>query len=1554
MSSVKELRKVNIVGVAESLGMALKPKGSGYYEWKEHDSLVINVRKNRFNWFSRELAGDPIALVQAVREDQTGQPVSFKEAKHYVETGSFPTVDTIDYTRKEFSNYLSRYESKDKTLMIDYLKNERGLSEETIRFFDEKGVLGQANYKNAQGIEPVIIFKTLDATGKMIGGSLQGIVENRDLYDRGRLKQMMKHSDGLSCFNVDIGSPKRLIVAEAPIDLMSYYELHKGELNDVRLIAMDGLKGGVLSRYYMEVLHLKRGEVYEVDWKKTPEALSNIAKTSTHFEKEENQSVITLAVDNDSAGRKFLSRLEDKGIRFVSDLPPLPAGKEKSDWNDYLKQEKQEANQSKTKEEDMEVNKNYQAKVDQTVTEADYYVRLHHSMTDPLSQLGDGAISSSQMKTYDEVKQENDVLVKHLEDRIKTGDLAISFDTDVYLYDVFAKLGNSHPFKYLNDKRLEVLTPLQPLLASIDENTVDFYKNKGTLEQDALYQALVPHQRTLGVAISTRFIGELAIAAYSTNKQLESLSTERFGSYYGVRTFDNLSQSIERILEYPLNETGTKDYTYGFVTIPNAFYHFLEEQEGDLVLSRSELNTLLSRLEERPIQILDSIQEDAVAVSEEKEKSPEMTQETISELGQQKKDIQLKDISTLHSEWEQELKDKVTQHLGHTPQWWELERNRDPFIISELDQLFAKRSSLELDAHFADNSEYVRQEIKELDEQILTTIQQEKTPERTQEQAKRKLLAGVTRNPQSPQLKNSEINNITTAAHSIYEDYLVFLTTENEVLLGKSENYNSKGVYDNKDDSLIKVSDNKKMFQLLRDGNMTLSKEEMIDQGYRSVEDYKELETLKTGILSYLLERTPKKVDTALQQSDNSQANKKAPEMDQEQQKNAEGTIGDFPVKQEAAPLPEANNSQPLNDLSPNQTQPQPYLYFTTKEDGKSIDKRFYHVASQKEIAKLNRYALTIQQTAQWYLDKVADSRIIYLYQDGDSISSLAVQFDRDKFMHLTGIFPYQEGQTAEQTLLDFANGKGDFDTILLTDKGATFDKVKVLPELEAIVESDSFYFGDLSEVPKLKRLDLDKAIRSGDEDVLLAMRTVDGTTFPASLMKLRQSLKLQLDSTNQERSVLGVYRYRDNQLDQLSINEELIKDGGESFKSILDQVVENLNQADQTDKTVDEDMVYQDQPLVQNKLEPDKQEEAKPEPVDSTSYTETSNQKKLSELLASKDRAGLTQHLKEGVHQYLNSKQYKDFLNTMSRFPHYSYRNIQLLKAQMPTVQAVASFKSWKEDFGRTVIKGSKSLRIFAPQITKLRDPQTGEILKDGQGNDKTRVTFKLVPVFDISQTEGKELPKPIYQLEGNHENYSKLYRSAKEYAQSKGLTMEFNSNIGEANGYYSRKENKIVIKAGMSEQQTLKTIYHELAHADLHSSQTVTKDLQYSDEELQAESVAYVVANHYGLDTSEYSFGYLATWVKDKEALSDLEAQLEIVQKEAQHLINSLDRELEKQLEQAQAQTVEKVEPVEKLSFEERLARAEQESKLLAEEQGKEEEQTKKQEAKQSIQER
>ena len=156
---------------------------------------------------------------------------------------------------------------------------------------------------------------------------------------------------------------------------------------------------------------------------------------------------------------------------------------------------------------------------------------------------------------------------------------------------------------------MEVLSPIHSLLTSLDDQTTDLYKKKGTPEQDSLYQALKPHQRTLGVDISTRFIGELAIAAYNTNKQIESLSSDSFGVYFGERTLDNLSQSVERMLEYPLIESGTRDFAHGFVTTPNTLFHYLEEQEGEVVLNRELLDNLMSRLETHPIKIMEASEE---------------------------------------------------------------------------------------------------------------------------------------------------------------------------------------------------------------------------------------------------------------------------------------------------------------------------------------------------------------------------------------------------------------------------------------------------------------------------------------------------------------------------------------------------------------------------------------------------------------------------------------------------------------------------------------------------------------------------------------------------------------------------------------------------------------------------------------------------------------------------------------------------------------------------------------------------------------------------------
>mgnify|MGYP002755795941 FL=1 len=154
---------------------------------------------------------------------------------------------------------------------------------------------------------------------------------------------------------------------------------------------------------------------------------------------------------------------------------------------------------------------------------------------------------------------------------------------------------------------------------------------------------------------------------------------------------------------------------------------------------------------------------------------------------------------------------------------------------------------------------------------------------------------------------------------------------------------------------------------------------------------------------------------------------------------------------------------------------------------------------------------------------------------------------------------------------------------------------------------------------------------------------------------------------------------------------------------------------------------------------------------------------------------------------------------------------------AQQKDVSAVASFNAWKK-LGRHVKKGSKALKVWAPyQVTKK--DEKGQPVLDKKGNEVKVTRFRLVPVFDVSQTEGKELARPIYNLEGTHQDYANLYRAAKETAEAKGVRFEISKEDMKANGYYNLNDNKIVIKAGMSEQQTLRTIFHEMAHSDLHN---------------------------------------------------------------------------------------------------------------------------------------
>lgn len=1071
MASIEELKALSILEVAESLGMSLQRTGSYTYAWEEHDSFTINVRENYFNWFARSNGGDVIKMVQVVQEELTGEKLSFKQAKNFLEKGSFDVVDVTNVPEKEpFSYYLEPYETKFIEAR-EYLKDVRGLSDETIDFFGEKNVLSQATKKTGDYYEPVIVFKSLDNQGEVIGASLQGIKENHDLYERGRLKQIMRASDGMTGMHVDIGTPKRLVFAEAPIDLMSYYELHKDRLEDVRLVAMDGLKESTVSRHVAELLSETGAINGDVEETKLPTFLANMAVVTTFFHDNKHQDLITLAVDNDDAGRTFIERLEGKGIGLTQDLPPLRQDQDKMDWNDYLKESKEKA--------------------------------LNRSQ-EPLNNIGGELIN----------------------------------------------------------------------------------RNSGYLEGEPSRTAPQPEESKTQ-------------PDFPANVQLHS-------------NIDNVS--------------------------------------------------------------------------------------------------------------EQQKKERTYLHMGY--------------------------------------------------------------------------LQPKAEGSTAPVLETSTFERSVTSRPTI--------------------------------------------------------------------------------------------------------------------------------------------SSQ--------------YLHFSITDDLKSRRTRLEHSVTRHDLAKINRRGHDIQEAARFYRDELANSTISYFTSDGNVVQ---VNFQEKNFMHLTGLKPLGEGQTPEKTLYDFATGgELTYDDLLLSNDNSTLNKIKVLPDLKVALELNSFYFNDLQNIDRYKGR-FDSLIKADDKDIMLLFRsnTEDGTV-PVSVFKARKILNTELKQATKN-EIIGIYRERDGVIEKIALNHEKVIDNGRAMVETLKELqktehvkegsnlqnggdlmsekqesflekIERIRKEDEEKKQAEarkeelerdsdgdgipdevekaqgtspfnadtdgdgksdqEEVSYGSNPIDNN--HPNNQTQPSPEPQNS-----------VEELIQAKDSKGLSQLLKDGVKDYFQSDTYKQYLTTMSKFHNYSPRNIQLILMQNPEASHVASFKKWKDEFERSVNKGEKALRIFAPMTLKRRDPKTNEPLLDENGNEQTFTSFKLVPVFDVSQTDGKELPKPIYELEGTYEDYGNLYKSAKEVSEANGVPLSFSKDTKGSNGFYSVTNNEIVIKQGMSEQQTLKTIFHEMAHSDLHNMEKLQETpLKRSTAELQAESVAFVVASHYGLDTSEYSFGYLATWTDDPDGLSDLEGQIKIVQKEADSLISRIDKTLEK----------------------------------------------------------
>jgi antirestriction protein ArdC len=298
---------------------------------------------------------------------------------------------------------------------------------------------------------------------------------------------------------------------------------------------------------------------------------------------------------------------------------------------------------------------------------------------------------------------------------------------------------------------------------------------------------------------------------------------------------------------------------------------------------------------------------------------------------------------------------------------------------------------------------------------------------------------------------------------------------------------------------------------------------------------------------------------------------------------------------------------------------------------------------------------------------------------------------------------------------------------------------------------------------------------------------------------------------------------------------------------------------------------------------------------------------------------SALQEKLMSGVKEIYESGKWADYIAVMSRFPHYSINNCILIASQCPEASYVCGYKKWNE-FNRNVVKGESGIMIFAPIKGKVQveepiyDANNHPVLNEDGTQAKEKVereykSFRPCYVFDVSQTEGDPLPTLASQLKDGVEDFEKLKDA---FMAVSPVPISFEDIPGSANGYYAPKSGKIVVQSDMSQLQTIKTMIHEIAHATLgHGGEDDKWDKE--SKEVQAESTAFWVAGMLGLDTSDYSFGYIAGWSKDRE-ITELKENLDLIKRTADGLVSKVDDYLKMKTEEKKQVAVPEIASVSK----------------------------------------
>ena len=797
-------------------------------------------------------------------------------------------------------------------------------------------------------------------------------------------------------------------------------------------------------------------------------------------------------------------------------------------------------------------------------------------------------------------------LTESVQNKIQRGQLSIHLSDEVYFYTLVNYTGWSYPMQQLRPEALDALKEHRSFFESINETNIERFKEKGTPEQNQMYQLLKGIQKELGRSdTSTIFSEEVAISAYNLNKRIDSLTAENWGKSIS-EPLNSLGRDTWNILSYPANQIDTPNNDYFYQLVPYHLLEYLEHSTGQTEISVDVYEQILDKLKDRSVEVIspekDIAQEEGLLNEDSlKNITQEKDQKDNSRLAQAqrklnrlkgeldnsiqaaqehqnltngqpmndkrngaaffKKQEQLENkvFSTMDEikkqeerveklQYQKELKEKGLNRQGNG---LEMSVQNIPKIREEIEKadrgesMFTKETikryrqeleRLEAAQNKAEGVTIQSAAQSLIDEGLVN--QWQKRPDTYFVKGLRRVALEMTEEgnfqissnwkyqPKTEDEKNKVedlLNRQSLQREHIIKEHVevkpqlqvAFAFSENQVLSNKYhegdivlyqefvKDFYPEMIRRRTESVALQNGYDKTYFALLDENNNELVKDIRFDLGdpttrlSEECENYlppKYLTIAKEIDQNYFGDQSSIQVTESI---------KKAPEQAQEQMVDrTNGGTGSLQPEAEGSTSPVLETSTFERSVTSRPTSSYPYLHFTTNYV--EVQKRIgnYHPITPVDLKRLNQYAPSIQSTARWYLDELADSKIIFIYADRGIENILEVTFQKENFNHLSGIRPFEEGKGAADFLEDFASGYGSYDGVLISN--AIKDKLQVLPMLQDILEPQSFVLDDLTSVEKLHNLNMSEAIKSKDEDFLLLFKDTGNEKIPASLMKLK------------------------------------------------------------------------------------------------------------------------------------------------------------------------------------------------------------------------------------------------------------------------------------------------------------------------------------------------------------------------------------------------------------------------------------------------------------------